>query len=54
MDMENIKRGGFLAGRRKSVAVAVTLIGAVAAWAVGDSDMTGLVTAVLQALLLGG
>lgn len=54
MDLNDIKRGGFLAGRRKAVVLTVTLAGAVATWAVGDTDLSGLVTTIAQILLLGG
>lgn len=45
---------GILAGRKKTVAAVLAVIGAAAAYLTGDTDLAGLVTSVAQTLLIGG
>lgn len=50
MTMADILKGGFLAGKKTYILAAVTVIGAVANYLVGDADLM----ATLQLIVTGG
>lgn len=50
MDIDTIKRGGMLAGKKRYLLLAAALVGPTVGYLTGDLDLPGLLTAVLQAL----